>query len=81
MTVSVGEAACLWLGYWRRGLTAPKLMRSVAPSPMIWQPTTSSPCGSVTSLSMPSVQPAKIPKRVDPDEDEDEIALLLELLS
>jgi len=30
---------------------------------------------------MPSVQPAKIPKRADPDEDEDEIALLLELLS
>jgi hypothetical protein len=30
---------------------------------------------------MPSVKPAKIPKRADPDEDEDEIALLLELLS
>jgi len=30
---------------------------------------------------MPSVQPAKIPKRADPDEDEDEIALLLELIS
>jgi uncharacterized protein (DUF697 family) len=23
MTVGVGEAACVWLGYWRRGLTAP----------------------------------------------------------
>jgi uncharacterized protein (DUF697 family) len=23
MTVAVGEAACVWLGYWRRGLTAP----------------------------------------------------------
>jgi len=30
---------------------------------------------------MPSVQPAKIPKRSDPDEEEDEIALLLELIS
>jgi len=30
---------------------------------------------------MPSVKPAKIPKRADPDEEEDEIALLLELLS
>ena len=30
---------------------------------------------------MPSVQPAKIPKRADPDEEEDEIALLLELIS
>jgi len=30
---------------------------------------------------MPPVQPAKIPKRADPDEDEDEIALLLELIS
>jgi len=27
------------------------------------------------------VKPAKIPKRADPDEEEDEIALLLELLS
>ncbi len=23
MTVGVGEAACVWLGYWRRGVTAP----------------------------------------------------------
>ena len=30
---------------------------------------------------MPSVKPAKIPKRADPDEEEDEIALLLELIS
>jgi len=30
---------------------------------------------------MPSVQPAKIPKRADPDEEEDEIALLFELIS